>query len=49
LITWPQAVAKAADLGGDCCSELEDRVAEPCDDHVESNTYSVDNNYSSLR
>src|SRR5262249_12326662 len=75
LITWPQAVAKAADLGGDCCSELEDRVAELeattvrkgnkkvsvtlygrldrailwWDDHVESNTYSVDNNYSSSR
>jgi predicted porin len=25
---YPHAVAKAADLGGDCCSDLEDRVAE---------------------
>jgi predicted porin len=67
--------AKAADLGGDCCSDLEDRVAELeattvrkgnkkvsvtlygqvnrailwWDDHVESNTYSVDNNYESSR
>src|SRR5215471_8323493 len=67
--------AKAADLGGDCCSDLEDGVAELeattvrkgnkkvsvtvygqlnrvilwWDDHVESNTYSVDNNYESSR
>src|SRR5262252_2480846 len=67
--------AKAADLGGDCCSDLEDRVAELeattvrkgnkkvsvtvygqvnravlwWDDHVESNTYSVDDNYESSR
>src|SRR5690349_19050110 len=67
--------AKAADLGGDCCSDLEDRVAELeattvrkgnkkvsvtvygqlnkavlwWDDHVESKTYSVDNNYESSR
>src|SRR4026208_1491283 len=67
--------AKAADLGGDCCSDLEERVAELeattvrkgnkkvsvtlygqvnravlwWDDHVESNTYSVDNNYESSR
>src|SRR5512140_2382640 len=67
--------AKAADLGGECCSDLEDRVAELetttvrkgnkkvsvtlygqlnrailwWDDHVESNTYSVDNNYESSR
>ena len=70
-----QAPAKAADLGGDCCSDLEERVAELeattvrkgnkkvsvtlygqlnravlwWDDHVESNTYSVDNNYESSR
>src|SRR6186997_3591158 len=67
--------AKAADLGGDCCSDLEERVAELeattvrkgnkkvsvtlygqvnravlfWDDHVESNTYAVDNNYESSR
>jgi hypothetical protein len=70
-----QAPVKAADLGGDCCSDLEERVAELeattvrkgnkkvsvtlygqinravlwWDDHVESNTYSVDNNYESSR
>src|SRR5215467_5926445 len=67
--------AKAADLGGDCCADLEERVADLeattvrkgnkkvsvtlygqenkavlwWDDHVESNTYSVDNNYESSR
>src|SRR5215475_7993416 len=72
---YTHAPAKAADLGGDCCSDLEDRVAELeattvrkgnkkvsvtlygqlnrailwWDDHVESNTYSVDNNYESSR
>jgi hypothetical protein len=25
---YPHAPAKAADLGGDCCSDLENRVAE---------------------
>jgi hypothetical protein len=66
---------RAADLGGDCCADLEDRVAELeattvrkgnkkvsitlyglvnkailwWDDHVESNVYSVDNNYESSR
>ena len=70
-----QAPVKAADLGGDCCSDLEERVAELeattvrkgnkkvsvtlygqinravlfWDDHVESNTYAVDNNYESSR
>ena len=69
------APAMAADLGGDCCSDLEERVAELeattvrkgnkkvsvtlygqvnravlwWDDHVESNTYTVDNNYESSR
>ena len=69
------APAKAADLGGDCCADLEERVAELeattvrkgnkkvsvtlygqvnravlwWDDHVESNTYTVDNNYESSR
>jgi hypothetical protein len=75
LLIGAHAPAKAADLGGDCCSDLEDRVAELeattvrkgnkkvsvtlygqvnkavlwWDDHVESNTYSVDNNYESSR
>src|SRR5262249_32681781 len=66
---------KAADLGGDCCADLEERVAELeattvrkgnkkvsitlygqvnkavlfWDDHVEKNTYTVDNNYESSR
>src|SRR6476661_8536798 len=70
-----QKPARAADLGGDCCADLEDRVAELeattvrkgnkkvsvtvygqvnravlfWDDHVESNTYAVDNNYESSR
>jgi predicted porin len=74
VATSPQ-VAEAADIAGDCCSDLEGRVAELeattvrkgnkkvsvtlygrldrailwWDDHVESNTYSVDNNYSSSR
>ncbi len=73
--TVTHAPAKAADLGGDCCADLEDRVAELeattvrkgnkkvsvtlygqvnrallfWDDHVESNAYSVDNNYESSR
>src|SRR6187551_968091 len=72
---YSDAPAKAADLGGDCCSDLEERVAELeattvrkgnkkvsvtlygqvnravlfWDDHVESNTYAVDNNYESSR
>jgi len=72
---YAHAPAKAADLGGDCCSDLENRVAELeattvrkgnkkvsvtiygqvnkavlwWDDHVESNTYTVDNNYESSR
>ena len=25
---YPHAPAKAADLGGDCCSDLEERIAE---------------------
>ena len=66
---------QAADLGGDCCADLEERVAELeattvrkgnkkvsitfygqvnravlfWDDHVEKNTYTVDNNYESSR
>src|SRR5215467_462391 len=74
-VIFAQKPAKAADLGGDCCADLEDRVAELeattvrkgnkkvsvqiygqlnrailwWDDHVESNTYSVDNNYESSR
>jgi hypothetical protein len=28
LLIGAHAPAKAADLGGDCCSDLEDRVAE---------------------
>ena len=72
---YAHAPAKAADLGGDCCSDLEDRVAELeattvrkgnkkvsvtiygqvnravlwWNDHVESSTYTVDNNYESSR
>ncbi|MBI4724851.1 MAG: porin, partial [Rhodomicrobium sp.] len=67
--------ANAADLGGDCCSDLEDRVAELeattvrkgnrkvsleisgqvdralmfWDDGVQSDVYSVDNNYQTSR
>src|SRR6478672_2264664 len=73
--SYMQKPARAADLGGDCCVDLEDRVAELeattvrkgnkkvsvtayaqvnravlwWDDHVETNTYSVDNNYESSR
>src|SRR6476660_921213 len=70
-----QKPVRAADLGGDCCADLEERVAELeattvrkgnkkvsvtlygqvnravlfWDDHVEQNTYFVDNNYESSR
>src|SRR5215470_13016053 len=75
MAAYTHTPVKAADLGGDCCSDLEDRVAELeattvrkgnkkvsvtiygqlnravlwWNDHVESNTYSVDNNYESSR
>src|SRR5690349_1672646 len=74
-VVFVQKPVRAADLGDDCCSDLEERVAELeattvrkgnkkvsvtlygqinravlfWDDHVESNTYAVDNNYESSR
>ncbi|HZP09571.1 MAG TPA: hypothetical protein VFB18_09585, partial [Methyloceanibacter sp.] len=75
VAAFSQGSAKAADLGGDCCSDLEARIAELeattvrkgnkkvsvtlygqvnravlwWEDQVESNTYTVDNNYESSR
>ena len=42
VATWPQ-VAEAADIGGDCCSDLEERVAE-----LEATTVRKGNNKVSL-